>query len=71
MDRTSYIEPLNISNTKKILEQMTNCICKIELSNEKIGTGFVCKVNSMIFLMTCYSIIDEKYLKKIKNLIYH
>ena len=27
-----------------------------------IGTGFFCRVNSMNFLMTCYHIIDEKYL---------
>ena len=68
MERTSYIEPINISSSKKILEQMINCICKIEVRNKKIGTGFVCKVNSMIFLMTCYSIIDEKYLKENKEL---
>ena len=68
MDRTSYIEPINISSTKKILEQMTNCICKIEVNNERIGTGFFCTFNSMIFLMTCYSIIDEKYFKENKKL---
>ena len=66
MDRTSYVEPINISSSKKILEQMTNCICRIEVSNEKIGTGFFCKVNSMNFLMTCY--IDEEYLKENKEL---
>ena len=73
MDRTSYVEPINISSSKKILEQMTNCICKIEVNNERIGTerigtGFICKFNSMIFLMTCYSIIDDKYLKENKEL---
>ena len=68
MDRTSYVEPINISSSKKILEQMTNCICKIEVNNERIGTGFICKFNSMIFLMTCYSIIDDKYFKENKEL---
>ena len=68
MDRTSYVEPINISSSKKILEQMTNCICKIEVNNGRIGTGFICKFNSMIFLMTCYSIIDEKYFKENKEL---
>ena len=68
MDRISYIEPINISSSKKILKQMTNCICKIELGNERIGTGFFCSFNSMIFLMTCYSIINDKYLKENKEL---
>ena len=66
MDKVCYIEPINISSSKKILDQMTNCICRIEVSNEKIGTGFFCKVNSMNFLMTCY--IDEEYLKENKEL---
>ena len=68
MDRPRCIEPINISSSKKILEQMTNCICKIEVSNERSGTGFFCTFNSMIFLMTCYSIIDEKYFKINKEL---
>ena len=68
MDRKDYIEPINISCTKKILEQMINSICKIEVNNEKIGTGYFCKVNSMNFLMTSYYIIDEKYLKENKEI---
>ena len=68
MDRKDYIEPINISSTKKILEQMINSICKIEVNNEKIGTGYFCKVNSMNFLMTSYYIIDEKYLKENKEI---
>ena len=68
MDKRDYLQPINITSTKKILEQMTNCICRIEVSDEKIGTGFFCKVNSMNFLMTCYSIIYEKYLKENKEL---
>ena len=68
MDRKDYIEPINISSTKKILEQMINSICKIEVNNKKIGTGYFCKVNSMNFLMTSYYIIDEKYLKENKEI---
>ena len=62
------IDPIDISTTKKILEQMSSCICKIKASNEESGTGFFCKVNSMNFLMTCYHIMDEKYLKENKEL---
>ena len=29
--------------TKKILEQMRNCICKIRIGNKR-GTGFFCKI---------------------------
>ena len=68
MDRKDYIEPINISSTKKILEQMINSICKIEVNNEKIGTGYFCKINSMNFLMTSYYIINEKYLKDNKDI---
>ena len=68
MDRKDYIEPINISSTKKILEQMINSICKIEVNNKKIGTGYFCKINSMNFLMTSYYIINEKYLKENKEI---
>ena len=68
MSKEIYIEPINISRTKKILEQMSNCVCKINLNDDIEGTGFFCKVNSMNFLMTCYNLIDEKYLKENKEL---
>ena len=61
MVKTFYGEPINISSTKKILEQMIKCVCKIRVNNIMIGTGFFCRVNSMNILMTCYHIIDEKY----------
>ena len=63
-----FVEPINISSTKKILEQMSNYVCKIEVNNKINGTGFFCRVNSMKFLMTYYNIIDEKYLKENKEL---
>ena len=68
------IDPVNISGTKTILNQMINCICKIKYNN---GIGFFCKIplynNIMNFLMTNYSIINENYLKnnnKIELLLY-
>ena len=68
MSKEICIEPINISSTKKILEQMINCVCKITLKDGTQGTGFFCKVNTMIFLITCYNLIDEKYLKENKEL---
>ena len=68
MSKTYSVEPINISSTKKILEQMINCVCKIKLKDGTEGTGYICKANTMIFLMTCYNIIDEKYLKENKEL---
>ena len=66
------VDPVNIANTKKILNQMINSICKIKINNET-GTGFFCKIkldenNSMNFLMTNYQIINENYFKDNKKL---
>ena len=66
------IDPVDISNTKKILNQMINSICKIKINNA-IGTGFFCKIKfdgnySMNFLMTNYRIFNENYFKKHKKL---
>ena len=36
--------PVSLKDTKKILFQMENCICKIYLNNGEIGTGFFCKI---------------------------
>ena len=36
-------DPVSISGTEKILEQMKNCICKIKINNA-YGTGFFCKI---------------------------
>ena len=59
------IKPVNIECTKKILEQMSNCICKVK-NNQIIGTGFFCKIpyknNTKInVLITSYQIINESY----------
>ena len=68
MNLKNYIKPVSFEATKKILEQMTNCICKVK-NNEKIGTGFFCKIpyknNTKInVLITSYQLIDELYLNQ-------
>ena len=68
MSKTFHLDPMNIKRTVKILEQMANCVCKITPKYGTEGTGFFCKVNTMIFLITCYNLIDEKYLKENKEL---
>ena len=49
------IDPINMANTEKILNQMKNCICKIPNINKN-------------FLMTNYHVINEKYINKNKVL---
>jgi len=63
---------ISISGTKKILNQMINCICKIKIKGG-FATGFFCKVqlekNRYInFLMTNYHVLDEKYFKENKDI---
>ena len=63
---------INISCTKKILNQMMNCICKIKLKGAN-GTGFFCTVplnenKNINFLMTNYHILNEKYIKENKEI---
>ena len=60
-----YIKPVTKEGTKMILEQMSNCICKIN-NNNIIGTGFFCKIpfkNNLKInvLLTSYDIINENY----------
>ena len=60
------LKAVNIEGTKKILDQMTNCICKVK-NNQLIETGFFCKIpyknNTKInVLITSYQIINEFYL---------
>ena len=66
------IEPITIKETKIILSQMKNCICKLKINN-KIGTGFFCKIpfknNKMMkVLMTNYHILNEIYYTQNKAL---
>ena len=55
-------DPVKITGTETILNQMKNCICKIRI-NRTNGTGFFCTINcknkKINVLMTNYHIINE------------
>ena len=63
------IGPISIEKTEKIMEQMNNCICKIE--GKTLGTGFLCKVkyheNIIKILITNSHILDNEFIKLNKN----
>ena len=65
------INPVNIKDTKKILDQMMNCICKIKIK-DIFATGFFCKFsykNKVIrVFMTNYHVLNENDLKENKKL---
>ena len=65
-------QPITFEETQKILNQMQNCICKIN-AQEMYGTGFFLKINfedntSINVLTTSYRLIDEKYLTDNKEI---
>ena len=67
----SYPIPVTIDSTKIILNQMENCICKINSPNGK-GTGFFCYIpynnkNIPVFI-TNNHLIDEKIIKEKNNI---
>ena len=67
--------PVDIEGTRKILEQMESCICRIYTNNIK-GTGFFCKIpfpdnnNLLPFLITNNHVLNENDIEigKIINL---
>ena len=65
------IDSIPIEKNEKILDQMKNCVCKI--NGNKIGTGFFCKIpykNQIIpILMTTYYIIDDNFIESEKQII--
>ena len=63
------VDPVNMSCTEKILNQMKNCVCKIKIGKIN-ATGFFCKVPfiNMIFLVTNFHVISEEYTKKNKEI---
>ena len=67
-----YPKAITIEGTKKILEQMEKCICKIYKDGGNKGTGFFCKINynnkDLPILMTNYHVIDDKYIKENKKI---
>ena len=57
-------EPVTISGTKTILNQLMNCICKLKINGVN-GTGFFCKIpfennKPKIFLITNYHLLNKK-----------
>ena len=62
----NYPKSVSKECTENILNQMDNIIYKMENHNEKLGTGFFCKLNynNNVFpvLITSYQIINEKYI---------
>ena len=65
------IEPVNIDGTKKILDQLMNSICKINIKG-KLGTGFFCKIpfrkETIKILLTNYNILNKEDFKEKKKL---
>ena len=63
-----YPKAVTIEGTKKILEQMEKCICKIYRNDGNKGTGFFCNINyenkTIPVMMTNFHIIDDKYIKE-------
>ena len=58
-------KPVSISSTKKILNQLVNCICKLNINGVN-GTGFFCNIpfennETKIFLITNYHVLDKNY----------
>ena len=65
-------DPVSISKTRKILDQMINCICKIKIKGAN-GTGFFCRIpflenEIMDCLMTNYHVLNEKYFEENKEI---
>ena len=58
-------EPVSIEGTQKILNQLMNCVFKINI-NSSFGSGFFCLIplkNNEFFkcLITNFHVLDEKY----------
>ena len=58
-------KPVSISSTKTILNQLMNCICKLNINGAN-GTGFFCKIpfennETKVFFMTNYHVLDKNY----------
>ena len=69
----NYSEPVPLETTEKIIEQMKNCVCKINTENGQKGTGFFCKIpfpdfeHLLPILITNNHVIDEPILENEKN----
>ena len=58
------IDPVNIEGTKKILDQLMNCICKIQIKGTN-ATGFFCKFSHK------KQALMKRILERTKNYICH
>ena len=69
------INPISFEQTKKILEQMENYICKIIIDKDTKGTGFLCKIplhgdNKLTpVLITNNNVINDDILARKKDII--
>ena len=69
------INPISYEQTKKILEQMENYICKIIIDKDTKGTGFLCKIplqgdNKFTpVLITNNNVINDNILARKKDII--
>ena len=69
------INPISFEQTKKILEQMENYICKIIIDKDTKGTGFLCKIplhgdNKLApVLITNNNVINDNILARKKDII--
>ena len=65
------IDPVNIEGTKKILDQLIKCICKIQIKGT-YATGFFCKFShkkqAIKVFMINYHVLNEKDLQENKKL---
>ena len=60
------VDPATISQTKTILKQMQNSVCRI--SGDNFGTGFFCKIDTKKVLITNYHIINDKFISSGKSI---
>jgi len=69
------INPISFEQTKKILEQMENYICKIIIDKDTKGTGFLCKIplhgdNKLTpVIITNNNVINDNILARKKDII--
>ena len=57
--------PISLKGIKNIVEQMENSICKI-YKNENEGTGFICKISDILYLITNNHILNEEDIEENK-----
>ena len=68
----NYPKPVSLKSSEKIIKQMKNYVCKINLKDGSKGTGFFCKIpfnnTFLTVLITNNHVIDENILEKEKKI---